>query len=101
MGYKIFGNEIFYSSVSGREEFANLMTKLNPAKRLQQLLSGQEVVVDKASMFLEGDYIVPTGVGLPVTLSLQGTSAVHLNMAGNIRSLDPLALDVEGKLKPR
>lgn len=100
LGYKVFGNEIYYSSVTGIEEFVKLQNNLNPIKRLKDLMSGQEVIYDKASMFVEGDYIVPTGAGLPVTLNIKGTSAVHLNMAGNIRSLQLWALDIEGKLKP-
>lgn len=100
LGYKVFGNEIYYSSVTGIEEFQKLQNDLNPIKRLKDLMSGQEVIFDKASMFVEGDYIVPTGAGLPVTLNIKGTSAVHLNMAGNIRSLQLWALDIEGKLKP-
>lgn len=74
---------------------------MNPAKWIRQILSGEGVAYNKASMFVEGDYIVPTCLGLPVTLSLLGTSATHLNMSGNVRSLEPLSLDVEGKMKPR
>lgn len=101
MGMKMFGNEYSYKSLVGHLELLQLVDKFNPERRIKQLLSGKEVNFDKASMFLDADYIVPTGVGFPVTLTAVGTAAVHLSMAGNVKSFQLLDLDIEGKLRPR
>lgn len=98
---KVFGNEISYLDIEGHPEFNNLLDQINPNIRIRQILSGKEINFNKAGMFLDADYIVPTGIGFPLTLAATGTAAVSLNIAGNIRSLHLLALDVKGKLRPR
>lgn len=100
-GVKIFGNEISYTDVVGHPEFNDLLDKINPELRIRQILSGKEINFNKAGMFLDADYNVPTGIGFPLTLAATGTAAVSLNVAGNIKSLHILALDVKGKLQPR
>ncbi|KAK6645660.1 hypothetical protein RUM43_001940 [Polyplax serrata] len=99
-GVKIFGNEISYTDVVGHPEFNDLLDKINPELRIRQILSGKEINFNKAGMFLDADYNVPTGIGFPLTLAATGTAAVSLNVAGNIKSLHILALDVKGKLQP-
>lgn len=101
LGFKLFGNEISYTTMAGYREFANFLEKLNPETRIKEMLSGTGVNFDKATMFLDADYIVPTGVGFPITLTAVGTAAVNLNLVGNVRSLELLALDIEGKFRPR
>ncbi|KAL0271734.1 UNVERIFIED_CONTAM: hypothetical protein PYX00_008731 [Menopon gallinae] len=99
-GLKMFGNEFLYKSIIGHSEFSTLLDKANPETRIKQLLSGREFKFEKAGLFFDADYAVPTGVGFPVMLTALGTGAVHLSMVGNVRSLELLSLDVEGKFRP-
>ena len=54
--------------------------------------------------FLEGTYIVPTGVGLPMNLTISAVAAVNVQMSGNAQ-LDQLfssqELDLAFRLRPR
>lgn len=64
----------------------------------------QQIVFDKAAMFLDTNYIVPTGVGLPLTLNAVGTAAVKLKLYGSLRGMDFMKtkeLDVLGSIQPR
>lgn len=85
----------------GHSEFNNLLNEINPELRIRQILSGKEINLNKAGMFLDADYNVPTGIGFPLTLAATGSAAVSLNVAGSIKSLHLLALDVQGRLRPR
>ena len=64
----------------------------------------QEINYNKAVLFLDTNYIVPTSTGLPISLSAVGTAAVNLQMSGSLKAADFLKkyeLDVEGKIRPR
>lgn len=97
----MFGNEFLYKSIVGHSEFSSLLDKANPENQIKQLLSGKEFKFEKAVLFFDADYAVPTGVGFPVMLTALGTGAVHLSMVGNVKSLELMSLDIEGKFRPR
>ncbi|PNF37376.1 hypothetical protein B7P43_G17198, partial [Cryptotermes secundus] len=100
---KIFGNELRYYKFSGDEEIMAALNSINPIKNIKQLLSGKEINYNKAALFLDTSYTVPTATGLPISLSAVGTAAVNLQMSGSLKAADFLKtheLDVEGKIRP-
>lgn len=64
----------------------------------------KEINYNKAALFLDTSYTVPTATGLPISLNAVGTGAVNLQMSGSLKAADFLKtheLDVEGKIRPR
>lgn len=103
LGVKIFGNELLYKSLLGDREIYEAVQMLNPVNYLTRILSGQEISYNKAIVFLDASYIIPTGAGLPIHLNAAGTAAINLKMSGLLRANDFLKtyeLDVSGHLRP-
>nr|XP_049706191.1 uncharacterized protein LOC110382727 isoform X1 [Helicoverpa armigera]XP_049706192.1 uncharacterized protein LOC110382727 isoform X2 [Helicoverpa armigera]XP_049706193.1 uncharacterized protein LOC110382727 isoform X3 [Helicoverpa armigera]XP_049706194.1 uncharacterized protein LOC110382727 isoform X4 [Helicoverpa armigera]XP_049706195.1 uncharacterized protein LOC110382727 isoform X5 [Helicoverpa armigera] len=102
LGIKVFGNEISYWNAEGDEEIMKSLARLNPQLRVLEILSGKEISYNKASLFLDTTFSVPTGSGLPMNMNLMGTSYVNTKMSGTV--IDKYAqsgnLDFEGKLRP-
>ncbi|CAH1641791.1 unnamed protein product [Spodoptera littoralis] len=102
LGIKVFGNEISYWNAEGDEEIMKSLARLNPQLRVLEILSGKEISYNKASLFLDTTFSVPTGAGLPMNMNLMGTSYVNTKMSGTV--LDNYResgnLDFEGKLRP-
>ncbi|XP_066998183.2 uncharacterized protein Apoltp [Anabrus simplex] len=102
-GFKVFGNELKHHSFIGDEEIQKALASINPVERLKQLLSGKEVHYNKATVFLDTDYIVPTSTGLPINLNAVGTAAVNLKLSGSLKGTDFMKtgeLDVKGNIRP-
>ncbi|PSN49824.1 hypothetical protein C0J52_08839 [Blattella germanica] len=103
LAMKIFGNELRYHKFSGNEELNSAWSSINPVEKIKQLLSGQEINYNKAGLFLDTSYIIPTSTGLPISLSAVGTAAVNLQMSGSLKAanfLKTYEMDVEGKVRP-
>ncbi|KAF7269539.1 hypothetical protein GWI33_017432 [Rhynchophorus ferrugineus] len=87
-GYKVFGNDLKYSSYNGMGEIYEGLQNMNVFDYLRKLLSGKEINYKKASMFLDSNYIVATGSGLPLFLSAIGTGTVNIKLFGSLKPAD-------------
>lgn len=64
----------------------------------------QEINYNKAAMFLDSSWIIPTGTGFPLSMNAVGTSAVNLKLYGNLKGANftkDHELDVVTNFKPR
>ncbi|KAI5644619.1 lipoprotein amino terminal region domain-containing protein [Phthorimaea operculella] len=102
LGIKVFGNEISFWSAEGHEEIMKTLERMNPQLRILEILSGKEISYNKASLFLDTTFSVPTGSGLPLKLNLMGTSYVNTKMSGTMidKFRESMNLDFEGKIRP-
>ncbi|XP_053620364.1 uncharacterized protein Apoltp [Plodia interpunctella] len=102
LGIKVFGNEISFWSAEGDDEIRKSLERLNPQLRVLEILSGKEISYDKASLFLDTTFSVPTGCGLPLNMNLMGTSYVNTKMSGTVNDKYKQSghLDFEGKIRP-
>ncbi|XP_060807756.1 uncharacterized protein LOC106135284 [Amyelois transitella] len=102
LGIKVFGNEISFWSAEGDDEIRKSLERLNPQLRVLEILSGKEISYDKASLFLDTTFSVPTGCGLPLNMNLMGTSYVNTKMSGTVvdKYKQSGYLDFEGKIRP-
>ncbi|XP_013168741.1 PREDICTED: uncharacterized protein LOC106118616 [Papilio xuthus] len=102
LGLKVFGNEISFWSAEGPDEIVKSLEKLNPKLRVLEILSGKEIKYNKASLFLDTTFSVPTGCGLPLNMNLMGTSYVDTKMSGTVVDRFEQAgnLDFAGMIRP-
>ncbi|XP_041972420.1 uncharacterized protein LOC121728328 [Aricia agestis] len=102
LSFRVFGNEISFWSAEGNDEIQKSLQRLDPKLRILEILSGKEISYNKASLFLDTTFSVPTGCGLPLNMNLMGTSYVNTKMAGTV--VDKFSrsgnLDFEGKISP-
>ncbi|XP_049881187.1 uncharacterized protein LOC126377497 [Pectinophora gossypiella] len=102
LGIKVFGNEISFWSAEGHDEIMKALERMNPQLRILEILSGKEISYNKASLFLDTTFSIPTGCGLPLNMNLMGTSYINTKMSGTMidKFRESRNLDFEGKIKP-
>ena len=59
----------------------------------------------KSYMFLDSELTVPTAVGMPLKLAIDGTATVNVKLNGkmDVRQMfsNPSTVDINGSIKPR
>ncbi|KAL3290379.1 hypothetical protein HHI36_023721 [Cryptolaemus montrouzieri] len=103
LGIKIFGNDLRYVTYNGYDELKDAADHLNPMHYLQRILSGKDINYHKAMMFLDSNYAIPSGAGLPITLSAIGTSSLNMKLFGTINAENfsqNRELEVSADIKP-
>lgn len=86
VSYKVFGNDLDYSVLSGDKEIREALLRLNPWEKFKQMASGKEIHFENAAMFLDSTYVLPLASGLPVRLDLTGSAACNFTMSGLLDS---------------
>lgn len=95
ISYKIFGNDLDYSVLSGDKEIREALLRLNPWEKFKQMASGKEIHFENAAMFLDSIYVVPLASGLPVRLDFTGSAACNFSMSGLLDSKRIAQNDIE------
>jgi len=78
---KIFGNELMFTMLDGDKQVRTALANFNPWERIKEFLSMQEILYEKAGMFLDSSYVVPMGSGLPIRLNLAGSAACYFKIS--------------------
>lgn len=102
--YKIFGNELEFAMLRGKDEIAKSLATFNPWSKIKNLLSGREIHYEYTGMFLDASYIVPSTAGLPVRLDLSGSGACNFKFSGLLdsdRLIKNTEMQLTGNLSPR
>ncbi|KAJ3640007.1 hypothetical protein Zmor_003331 [Zophobas morio] len=103
LGLKVFGNELKYATFDGDEEIKAALRTLNPVDHLKRILSGKEINYNKAAMFLDSNYVVPSGAGLPISLNALGTASINLKLFGSLHApnfIETKELDLKVDIRP-
>lgn len=77
----------------------------NIVKALYSLTKGQSMTLRRSLLFLEGSYVVPTILGLPLSFQMNGSAVVSLNLEGKIKAKNllfgPKTVTLNGAIQPR
>lgn len=103
MSLKIFGNELRYWDLT---DFTNIeKDDFNILDLLIELAKEREVEWSRSAMFLDSEITIPTVLGLPLKLSVNGTATVDMKLGGKIDlrqiAVSPNSMDINGYIKPR
>jgi hypothetical protein len=93
---RVFGNDVHTHSFHG---LSSDETE-SPLSMLLRLALQKDIDFTKTMSLIDARYIVPTVVGLPLTLSVNGTATVQLRMGGTFQVRSLSDLDVIGHIKP-
>ncbi|XP_024879673.1 uncharacterized protein LOC112459670 [Temnothorax curvispinosus] len=81
LGYKVFGNELMFTMLDGDKQVRAAIANFNPWQRIKEFLAMQEILYERAGMFLDSSYVVPMGSGLPIRLDLAGSAACYFKIS--------------------
>ena len=76
-------------------------TKESPLSMLLRAIQGKGIDFTKSLSFLDARYVVPTLLGFPLTLAVNGTAVVQLKVAGEIDAPTFSSFNLKGHFKPR
>ena len=77
MYMRMFGKDLYYNSFNGLNSMLN-QTLLKPLSKFGFEFGVNEIDYSRSNMFLDGCIIVPTLTGMPLNLTVNGTSTVRL-----------------------
>jgi len=99
---RLFGNEIRYDDFHGLD-LSTLKDRLSFLEWVLSIAEQHNVDVTKSVMFLEGELVEPTAIGLPLRLTVEGAAVMELKVQGTTRlglMASPPSLDINGSFKP-
>lgn len=101
---RMFGNELSYNMYGANNGVEEDTTQADVLKIIDRLAKNkmQDFSITKNTMFIDSSYTIPTVVGLPLRLSVNGSTTVALNVDGNVDMKDPKSgVLIEGNFAPR
>lgn len=100
---RMFGNEIRYTDFVGFKALQE--DKFNFLDVLMWLAKEHDIDYSKSMMFLDSTMCIPTFIGLPLKLAVNGTATINVKVGGkmDIRNIGtaPRSMDIDGHIKPR
>lgn len=97
---RIFGNELHAQSFKA-SDMSSMNNKESPLDMLLRAIQQKEIDFTKSLSFLNARYTVPTLLGFPLALTVNGTATVQLKMSGQIVAPTFSNIDIMGHFKPR
>lgn len=105
LSIKIFGNEIKILKLEDIPLFNGDLDEFNLLKTLYSLTKGKSASFQRSTLFLEGNYIVPTVVGLPLAFEINGSAAFSLQLNGKAKVSNLIFglknVELKGSASPR
>ena len=105
LSFKVFGHELQFLNFDDIDWLQGEADKINVIDTLINIARGGKYTFTKSFMFLEADHVVPTGLGLPLKLALNGSAVSSLSLKGkfDIRNMfwGKKKFDVRGYVTPR
>nr|XP_034313736.1 apolipophorins isoform X7 [Crassostrea gigas] len=97
---RVFGNEVLYNQLGQSAPKAS-GSSFNFLEMYQELAKGIEISYTKSNMFLDSSLIVPTIIGLPLNLTVNGTVSVDLKGRATIDLTKPhKKILIDGIIEP-
>ena len=100
---RVFGNEIRTGELFNLDVDA-IKNRFNFLDWLIQLAKDHQVDITRNFQFIDNSITIPTGLGLPLKLSVEGTATVSLSANGkiDIRQMfsSPSVFDINGSVRP-
>jgi hypothetical protein len=96
---RIFGNELHTHSFKGLDQLTGKPFP-SPLAMLLQAAGQKDVDFIKSVSIMDVSYVLPTAVGLPLTLTVNATATVAFKMGGTFQTASLSDIKVIGHVKP-
>jgi len=100
---RVFGNELYYTQLHGLKEMIHTIRDASSFSIVKKIMQERDIDFTKSLVLIDGSYIIPTCVGFPLNLALNGSATVGLKLNGyaNVKDLFTLnSIDIEGSVTP-
>ena len=101
---KLFGNLMRYGIVNS-DDLGTAKSKLNYLDLLIWLANEKSIDFRKNIKFIDASFTIPTAIGMPLRMRVEGTASVQLQIDGkaDLRQVmtKPRSIDINGAIKPR
>jgi len=100
---RVFGNELYYTQLHGLKEMLHTIHDASSFSIVKKIMQERDIDFTKSLVLIDGSYIIPTCVGFPLNLALNGSATVGLKLNGyaNVKDLFTLnSIDIEGSVTP-
>src|SRR5688572_28020806 len=98
---RIFGNEIRSGEINDFD-FEGMKNRFNFLDWLIKLAQDNCIDVTRNFLFLDSTFTVPTGVGMPLWLGVEGTATIAITASGKVDILKmmsfPSNFDINGSI---
>nr|XP_002124291.1 uncharacterized protein LOC100186072 [Ciona intestinalis] len=102
---RVFGNEMFYGNSREMAIPTAESGSINILPIMQQLAEGGHYQYHDDTMIVNSAHVLPTGVGLPLTIAFNGSASIDVNADGRLDMTGlfstPPQLTVNGQVLPR
>ena len=99
---KLFGNLMRYGVVNSDDLKAGMPNYLD---LLIWLANDKSINLHKNIKFLDASFAIPTAIGMPLRMRVEGTASVQVQISGkaDLRQImtKPHSIDINGAIKPR
>lgn len=104
MFVRVFGNELRYKDFDGVDSLFG-DGDFNILELLLQLSKNHDYSYTQSYMFLDSSMVIPTSIGFPMNLTVNGSATIDLKASGkmDLRKLasSPCSLSINGIVQPR
>nr|AGM37974.1 apolipophorin [Sinohyriopsis cumingii] len=100
---RVFGNELNYVTLGSKASQDDDFGSFNLPEFISKLRQNvpQEMSLTKSIMLIDTTLVIPTGVGLPLNLTLNATASMALKVSGQMNLVKPsTSVVLEGSLAP-
>lgn len=100
---RVFGNELYYTQLHGLKEVIHTIRDASSLSVVKKMMQERDIDFTKSLVLIDGSYVIPTCIGLPLNLALNGSATVSLKLHGyaNMKDLFTLSsVDIEGSVTP-
>jgi len=100
---RVFGNELYFTQLHGLKEMIHTIRDASSFSIVKKIMQERNIDFTKSLVLIDGSYIIPTCIGFPLNLALNGSTTVGLKINGyaNVKDLFTLnSIDIEGSVTP-
>ncbi|XP_076066634.1 uncharacterized protein LOC143040000 [Oratosquilla oratoria] len=97
---RFFGNEIYYKHLHGLSDLFRKSDYSSPMDLLLDLSRKDKIEYVKSFGIIDTHFSLPSISGLPITLKLNGTTTLGLNMTGTFQPRSLTDINIQGHIQP-
>ena len=105
LSLKVFGHELQFLSFEDIDWLQGEADSINVIDTLINIARGGKITYTKSFLLLEADHVIPTGLGIPLKLAVNGSGVSSVTLKGkfDIRNMfwGKKKFDVRGFVTPR
>eukprot|EP00795_Rhopilema_esculentum_P006498 gene6498-11955_t len=102
--FSIFGSDVRILKLKDIHLLNGELEDFNVVRALYSLTKGKKMTLRRSFVFLEGSYVVPTALGLPLNFGVNGSAIMSLHLDGKVGVnnlvLGPKNMNMKGSVLP-